>query len=104
MTDRIQELIETCWDPDSGVVNPRKLAYMVVKECADLTRWQDYDMSREQRIRLEIYEDIMTHFEVVTDGKRICSRCGVDPAQQSCPSGYNSLLAGGCPMMRETAQ
>jgi hypothetical protein len=32
MTDRIQELMEQCWDPGRGIVNPRKLAYCVIKE------------------------------------------------------------------------
>jgi len=34
MTDRIQELMDECWDSGRGIVNPRKLAYKVVKECA----------------------------------------------------------------------
>ena len=32
MTDRIQELMDQCWDPGRGIVNPRKLAYKVIKE------------------------------------------------------------------------
>jgi hypothetical protein len=42
----------------------KKFAELIVKECADLTRWQEYDMSSEQRIRLEIYQDIKQHFGV----------------------------------------
>jgi hypothetical protein len=40
------------------------VAELIVRECADLTRWQEYDMSSEQRIRLEIYQDIKRHFGV----------------------------------------
>jgi hypothetical protein len=32
MTDRIQELMDDCWDPGRGLVNPRKLAYSIIKE------------------------------------------------------------------------
>lgn len=39
-------------------------AELIVRECADLTRWQEYDMSVEKRIRLEIYREIKEHFEV----------------------------------------
>ena len=39
MTDRIQELMDSCWDPGRGVVNPRKLAYCVIKECMSCSTW-----------------------------------------------------------------
>jgi hypothetical protein len=39
MTDRIQELMDDCWDPARGVVNPRKLAYRVIKECMSCSTW-----------------------------------------------------------------
>lgn len=40
-----------------------KFAELIVEECANLTCWQKYDMSAEQRIRLEIYQNIKQHFE-----------------------------------------
>jgi len=41
-----------------------KFAELIVRECANLTRWKEYDMSKEQRIRLEIYQEIKQHFGV----------------------------------------
>jgi predicted Zn-dependent protease with MMP-like domain len=41
-----------------------RFAELIVRECADLTRWQEYDMSVEQRIRLGIYQEIKQHFGV----------------------------------------
>ena len=41
-----------------------KFAKLIVRECADLTRWREKDMSAEQRIRLEIYREIKDHFGV----------------------------------------
>ncbi len=32
--DRIQELMDECWDYGRGIVNSRKLAYAVIKECS----------------------------------------------------------------------
>jgi predicted Zn-dependent protease with MMP-like domain len=46
------------------VFDKEKFAELIVQECADLTRWQEYSMSVEQRIRLEIYHEIKEHFGV----------------------------------------
>jgi hypothetical protein len=42
----------------------QKFAELIVRECADLTRGWEKDMSAEQRIRLEIYREIKDHFGV----------------------------------------
>jgi predicted Zn-dependent protease with MMP-like domain len=42
----------------------QKFAELIVRECADLTRWTEHDMSVEQRIRLSIYQEIKSHFGV----------------------------------------
>ncbi len=61
MTDRIQEIMETCWDPARGVVNPRKLAYMVVKECAEVAKAHESEYVRMGRD----FSDIMReHFGI----------------------------------------
>ena len=41
-----------------------KFAELIVKECAELTHWKDFDMSVEQRIRFSVYQDIKEHFGV----------------------------------------
>jgi hypothetical protein len=41
-----------------------RFAELIVKECAEATRWQEHNMSAEQRLRLEIYQDIKKHFGV----------------------------------------
>ena len=41
-----------------------KFAELIVKECAEMTRWKEFDMSVEQRIRLSVYQDIKEHFGV----------------------------------------
>jgi hypothetical protein len=46
------------------MTDAEKFAELIVKECAKLTRWQEYDMSVEQRIRLGIYQEIKEHFGV----------------------------------------
>ena len=45
-------------------VNLQKFAELIVRECARLIRWEEYGMSKEQRIRLEIYQEIKQHFGV----------------------------------------
>jgi hypothetical protein len=51
-------------DEKPGVYDLSKFAELIVKECAELTRWREKDMSAEQRIRLEIYQEIKQHFGV----------------------------------------
>lgn len=36
--DRIQELADQCWDYGRGIVNTRKFAYAIIKECAQLVQ------------------------------------------------------------------
>jgi hypothetical protein len=45
-------------------VSLSKFAELIVRECAELTRWKEFDMSVEQRIRLRVYQDIKEHFGV----------------------------------------
>ncbi len=40
----------------------RRIAELIVEECANLTKWQDCEMSAEKRIRLEIYHAIKDEF------------------------------------------
>jgi hypothetical protein len=73
MNERIRELEKQCWEYKPGfdgqadwytVFNKEKFAELIVRECAKLTRWQEYDMSVEQRIRLGIYQEIKEYFGV----------------------------------------
>jgi hypothetical protein len=77
MNERIQELVKQAdiefdvysdnYGVDTATVTPydlEKFAELIVRECANLTRWKEYDMSKEQRIRLEIYQEIKQHFGV----------------------------------------
>jgi len=70
MNERIKELAEQAGmvivDDQFSTYGKfaEKFAELVVRECADLTRWQEYDMSVEQSIRLGIYQDIRQHFGV----------------------------------------
>jgi hypothetical protein len=70
MNERILKLFtQACYHGDyepENVPNAvvEKFAELIVRECADLTRWQEYDMSVEQRIRLGIYQEIKQHFGV----------------------------------------
>jgi hypothetical protein len=50
--------------PDTNELFKEKFAELIVRECADLTRWTEHDMSVEQRIRLSIYQEIKSHFGV----------------------------------------
>jgi hypothetical protein len=73
MNERIKQLEAQCWEsrshPNAQAAmgdrfNTEKFAELIVRECAKLTRWQEYDMSVEQRIRLGIYQEIKEHFGV----------------------------------------
>jgi len=95
--DRIQELMDSCWDPARGIVNPRKLAYCVIKECAQVAR-----KNQQENMNWDIAEILLEHFGVETRGGWVCPKCGVDRTKEVCPSGYNSLLVGQCPMVGES--
>jgi len=99
MTDRIQELMDLCWDPGRGVVNPRKLAYCVVKEAALIAKAYQ-NQGREWDV--DISKIILEHFGVKTRGGVVCPKCGVDRTKESCPSAYNDLLVDQCPMVGES--
>ena len=64
------EFEQFAWNPELGsptyesVAKARKFAELIVKECVGLTRWQDFDMCAEQRIRLSVAQDIKEHFGV----------------------------------------
>ncbi len=47
--DRIQELMDECWDYGRGIVNPRKLAYKIIKECAQIARANESEYVRMGR-------------------------------------------------------
>jgi len=98
MTDRIQELMDECWDPGRGVVNPRKLAYKIIKECAQVA------LTHRLYGVLAVGPDtvIKQHFGLETPKGWVCPKCGVDRTKEVCPSGYNSLLVGDCPMVGES--
>ena len=71
MNERIRELaIEAGYTTDMVGVGHwdmpecKKFAELIVAECAEVTRWQEHNMSAEQRLRLEIYQDIKKHFGV----------------------------------------
>jgi hypothetical protein len=67
----------------------KKFAELVVKEC--ILQCNDGD-SRYF---------IATHFGISEPRGWICPKCGVDRTKEVCPSGYNSLLVGQCPMIGE---
>ena len=50
------------WDSQSELLV--KFANSLVKECIEQTRWQEFEMSVEQRIRLSVARDIKEHFGV----------------------------------------
>jgi hypothetical protein len=96
MTDRIQELMDQCWDPGRGVVNPRKLAYRIIKESVHKMESEDsFYGSWMGRV-------IKEHFGLQESKGWVCPKCGVDRTKEACPSGYNSLLVGQCPMVGES--
>jgi hypothetical protein len=71
MNPRLQQLADQCTnqyrDDHGGYIDEidiETFAELIVRECADLTRWREKDMSAEQRIRLEIYREIKDHFGV----------------------------------------
>jgi hypothetical protein len=75
MNKRIKQLIDKMdtsglqyqSDDCEMTVTHRDLEYfakLIVRECAELTRWKEFDMSVEQRIRLSVYQDIKEHFGV----------------------------------------
>jgi len=39
-------------------------AELIINECANQTKWSEYEMSSEQRIRLAGYHSIREHFGV----------------------------------------
>jgi hypothetical protein len=59
MTDRIQELMDECWDSGRGIVNPRKLAYKVIKECAQVAR-----TNQAEDMNWDIAEILLEHFGI----------------------------------------
>jgi hypothetical protein len=61
MTDRIQELMDQCWDSGRGIVNPRKLAYKIIKECAKIARANESEYVRMGR---DIDEILLDHFGI----------------------------------------
>jgi hypothetical protein len=66
MNERFREFAEQAgleynFDPMTWL-KYEKFAELIVRECAKLTRWKEYDMSVEQRIRLEIYQELKEHF------------------------------------------
>lgn len=59
--DRIQELMDECWDYGRGIVNPRKLAYKIIKECCDMVnKHHQYNNPNDCLLVLDIKE----HFGV----------------------------------------
>ena len=73
MNERILELAAEAEDYADSIVDQggefhlaytQKFAELIVRECMELTRWKDFDMSVEQRIRLSVYQDIKEHFGV----------------------------------------
>jgi hypothetical protein len=71
MNERIQELekqsyIEVMHEMGGKYTtfDKEKFAELIVKECAYLTKWDDFDMCYEQRVRLAVYQDILKHFGV----------------------------------------
>ncbi len=75
MNKRIEELLtqssKEVWsnNPFNGSpefegyeVDQEKFAELLINECANLTKWQDCEMSAEKRIRLEIYHAIKDEF------------------------------------------
>jgi hypothetical protein len=64
MNPRILELADMADMKAPGGEWKQYFAELIVRECADLTRWREKDMSAEQRIRLEIYREIKDHFGV----------------------------------------
>jgi hypothetical protein len=68
MNRLLKELAEEAGYPDYMTYGQdlilERFAELIVRECAKLTRWQEYDMSVEQRIRLGIYQEIKEHFGV----------------------------------------
>ena len=41
-----------------------KFAELIVQSCIEMTRWKEFEMSVEQRIRLSVARDIKEHFGV----------------------------------------
>jgi hypothetical protein len=68
----------------------KKFAELIVKEC--ILQCNDGD-SRYF---------IATHFGIPEARDWLCPKCGVDRTKEVCPSGYNSLLVGDCPMVGES--
>lgn len=55
---------EYCFKHDREYFFKQKFAELIVRECLELTKWKDKEMSSEQRIRYEVYQDIKKHFGV----------------------------------------
>lgn len=70
MKERIEQIKKDCGfhvgniNLDASTKEIDFLCEMVVKECMALIRWEEFEMSFEQRIRLKIYQDIKEHFGV----------------------------------------
>ena len=71
MNERIKELEKQAYtevEHELGgtykAFNREKFAELLVKECMRLTRWKDFEMSSEQRIRVAVCYDIKEHFGV----------------------------------------
>ena len=69
-----------------------KFAELIVQECAEFVE-QDQGSGEVLSNRLKQY------FGIEEPRGWICPKCGVDRCKESCPSGYNSLLTGQCPMV-----
>lgn len=67
-----------------------KFAELIVRQCAVIATEGNSD---------KIALDILVHFGVEEPKGWVCPKCGVDRTRQACPSGYNSLLTGHCPMI-----
>jgi hypothetical protein len=42
MNERIRELAEQCYDPEYGFIIPEKFALLIVRECIDICKEQEY--------------------------------------------------------------
>jgi hypothetical protein len=77
-------------NPDRKVLFDEKFAELIVRQCAVIATEGNSD---------KIALDILVHFGVEEPKGWVCPKCGVDRTKQVCPSGYNSLLTGHCPMI-----
>ena len=80
-------------------VDLEKFVELIVRECMELTRWKEYDMSTEQRIRHSVYRDIKEHFEIKEPSGWVCPKCGTDRTKAACSLGHSAAVDGRCPMV-----